>query len=202
MKLIIITDPEAIHNEIPVINKLFENGLDYLHLRKPDYSRDDLKIYLNSVKPEFIHRIIIHDHYDLINEFNIKGIHLNGRNINNIPTGIKPFSSSCHTIDEVKSFKNNIQGYLFLSPIFDSISKKGYKSSFDVGSLKQLNIDKVIDDNVVALGGINLENIQIIKELGFGGIAILGALWNDYKIDNNEKNLLDKFRLFKQNTEQ
>jgi thiamine-phosphate pyrophosphorylase len=30
---------------------------------------------------------------------------------------------------------------------------------------------------VIALGGINEDNIQLVKQAGFSGAAVLGAIW-------------------------
>jgi thiamine-phosphate pyrophosphorylase len=35
---------------------------------------------------------------------------------------------------------------------------------------------------VYALGGMNLETIKAVKDLGFGGIVISGDLWNRFNI--------------------
>ena len=32
------------------------------------------------------------------------------------------------------------------------------------------------------MGGMSLENIKLVKELGFGGVVICGDLWNKFNI--------------------
>lgn len=44
--------------------------------------------------------------------------------------------------------------YLFLSPIFDSISKRGYLSQFSFESLQNAAKEGLIDGKVFALGGV------------------------------------------------
>ena len=72
-------------------------------------------------------------------------------------------------------YKNDYD-YLFLSPIFDSISKVGYKSAFTEDMLKDASAKGVIDEKVVALGGVTFNRIPYLKELNFGGAAMMGAL--------------------------
>ena len=48
----------------------------------------------------------------------------------------------------------------------------------------------------MALGGISIENLPIIKDLGFGGAVILGDLWNRFNIHStlDYKELINHFR--------
>ena len=72
-------------------------------------------------------------------EFQIGGVHLNKRNNYAIP----PFgpmrvriSVSCHSIEEVKEWKPKCD-YVFLSPIYNSISKEGYEAKFSKEELRK-----------------------------------------------------------------
>ena len=42
--------------------------------------------------------------------------------------------------------------------------------------LRDASIKGIIDDKVVALGGFTFEKISYLKELNFGGAAMMGAL--------------------------
>jgi len=65
--------------------------------------------------------------------------------------------------------------YAFLSPIFDSISKKGYISNFDLVDVKEgLKSSNI---NVVALGGVTVGHEEVLKNTGFCGMARLGDFW-------------------------
>ena len=74
-------------------------------------------------------------------------------------------------------FWKNKSDYVFLSPIFDSISKKGYKSAFSFRELKKCFDNKVFDNNVVALGGVTIRNISTLEQIGFSSCALLSELW-------------------------
>jgi thiamine-phosphate pyrophosphorylase len=84
---------------------------------------------------------------------------------------------SCHSLEEVKMYKDEFD-YVFLSPIFDSISKVGYKSAFDEEVLRKASEQGIIDEKVVALGGVTFDKIPYLKELNFGGAAMMGSLGN------------------------
>jgi thiamine-phosphate pyrophosphorylase len=42
----------------------------------------------------------------------------------------------------------------------------------------QIAKDKgIIDQKVIAMGGVSNQRVEVLKMLGFGGAALLGALW-------------------------
>ena len=61
---------------------------------------------------------------------------------------------------------------------FDSISKVGYKSGFKEEELLKASTDGLIDEKVIALGGVTFDKIPYLKRLHFGGVAMIGALYN------------------------
>lgn len=176
MKWITITSPDFISGEAIFIDKLFLQGLDLLHIRKPDVSLEAYKRLLLQIPKHWYSRIVLHEHFDLAEEFGLHGIHLN-RRCSQVPDSFRGSTScSCHTLEEVKKQKDS-KDYVFLSPIFDSISKIGYHAAFSPTSLKQAAIENIIDEKVIALGGITANNISLVKEWHFGGVAFLGDIW-------------------------
>ena len=176
MKWITITSPEFLSGEAIFIDRLFSQGLDLLHLRKPEASIEDYKQLLLQIPKQWHRRIVLHEHFELSEKYKLHGIHLNRRCLQ-VPNAYHgSISCSCHTIEEVIAQKDS-KDYVFLSPIFDSISKVGYHAAFSPTSLKQAAIENVIDEKVIALGGITANNISLVKEWHFGGVAVLGDIW-------------------------
>ena len=68
--------------------------------------------------------------------------------------------------------------YVFLSPIFDSISNQGYGKAFTSEELQNAKNQGLIGERTYALGGVELSRLPALRALGFGGAAVLGALWN------------------------
>lgn len=195
MKLILLTPPDFFVEEDKILGALFDEGLDLLHLRKPG-TEPVYSERLLTLLPENYHKqIVVHDHFYLKEEFNLKGIHLNGRNPEP-PQGYKGhLSKSFHNIEELQLEKKNFN-YSFLSPIFDSISKSNYTSAFDMETLDKASKMGIIDKNVMALGGITCENMHIARDLGFGGVVVLGDLWNQFNIHStlDYKELISHFK--------
>lgn len=199
MLKIIITYPSPVPNEMTHINSLLAGDIDYLHIRKPDFEQRDLQDYLSQIDPVFHHKIVLHSHFHLIQQFDLAGIHLNRKSLKDLTLSeesdrcyIEPLclrdgqievyrnkpdsvSYSSHSIAEAQAlqFKTN---YVFLSPIFDSISKPEYKTNFK--DLDPIKADlQTTSTKIVALGGITSNHVETIRSLGFSGYAILGDYW-------------------------
>lgn len=198
MKLILITTPTYFVEEDKIITALFEEGLDILHLRKPDTAPMLAERLLTLIPEQYHKRIVVHGHFYLKEEYKLKGIHLNARNPNPPDNYKGHISCSCHSLEEVRTRKPNCD-YVFLSPVFDSISKLNYHSAYTAEELRAANKTGIIDKKVIALGGIDTENIIEVKDYGFGGAAILGALWNKFDacLDRDYQRLIEHFRQLK-----
>ena len=129
MRIIAITSPKVIEDDVFLIQHLLEKGIDTIHLRKPDSGIHECRKLLEALTPEQRAKIIIHDYPELYEEFSLKGVHVN-KNVPSLPSDYKGYRTrSCHSLEEVQRHKNEYD-YVFLSPIFDSISKVGYRSGF------------------------------------------------------------------------
>ena len=98
MKLILMTSPTCFVEEDKIITALFEEGLDILHLRKPDIARMYVERLLTLIPEQYHKRIVVHENFYLKDEFKLKGIHLNSRTPN-VPENYKGhISQSCHSL--------------------------------------------------------------------------------------------------------
>ena len=122
---------------------------------------------------------MVHDHFSLCGKYHLHGIHLNRRN-HQVPDGFQgSLSRSCHSFEEVtEAQKEAVFSYVFLSPIFDSISKKGYKHCFSNKDLEDAGNNGIINEKVIALGGVIPQFIPQLRVWNFGGAAFLGDIWN------------------------
>jgi thiamine-phosphate pyrophosphorylase len=91
---------------------------------------------------------------------------------------IFPWQGSAHSFEELKKTNADI---CFLSPVFDSISKFGYKAKYNSQELKEgiATWKKNHSQKLFALGGVAAENIAELESLGFDGAALLGTVWHN-----------------------
>ena len=73
MELMVMTSPDKFRSEIYIVIKLFENGLETLHLKKPNFSKRHYKDYINHIPKEYHKNIIIHNYFSLVYNFKLKG---------------------------------------------------------------------------------------------------------------------------------
>jgi thiamine-phosphate pyrophosphorylase len=191
MQLVVVTHEALFGGEASALNRLFERGMPALHLRKPQASEEELGRLLRQIRAEFHGRIVLHDGFSLVGSFRVRGVHLNRRNPARPQQAVASLSRSCHSFDEVA--QSGDFGYVFLSPVFDSISKKGYAQAFTEKDLLQAKASGVISEKVIALGGVSAATIPLAAAYGFGGVAVLGALWGDYPQRKDETALLKRF---------
>lgn len=164
--------PEVEHpRAAEMVSAILDAGWDYVHLRHPGSSLRDIKRIIESVPQKYHRRLRLHGHFELLNEFNLGGVHLN-RRCPSLPVGYAgAFSRSCHSVDEIASCCG--EEYVTLSPIFDSVSKHGYRAAFSDDTLMRLPSGRP----VVALGGITPERIPELRRYPFAGYAVLGYLF-------------------------
>ena len=175
MLWLVITSPTFFDGEAQFLHRLFAHGVDIVHLRKPGATADDCARLLDGLSADDRRRIVIHDFFELAQPYGLRGIHLNARR-STVPGGWQGHvSRSCHSLEEVRQYKDACN-YVFLSPIFDSVSKQGYASAFDDETLKQASRDGIIGNKVVALGGVTPDKINYLRQLNFGGAAMLGCV--------------------------
>ncbi|WP_369048889.1 thiamine phosphate synthase [Tenacibaculum sp. UWU-22] len=188
---VLIAPEKDIPNEIQILQQLFEEGLEYYHLRKPNKNYKEHATYLNQIAKEHHNKIVTHYFHELINEFNLKGIHFQEQKRKDILENTsayfrglslakKTISSSFHEPKDIENCPIKFD-YHLLSPVFSSISKKAYKGrGFDVNH---------INKTIIGLGGISTNTIKKTMALGFQGIGVLGSVWNTENPVQSFKNI-------------
>lgn len=181
--IVLIAPEKDIKNEINILNQLFEAGLEYYHLRKPEKNYKEHCNYLNKIDTKYHNKIVVHRFHELVNEFNLKGIHFQeqkrkdhidnpGQYFKGLNMYGKTISASFHELEALNNCYFEFD-YHLLSPVFSSISKKGYEGrGFDVNH---------IDKNVIGMGGVTFNNLNEFNKLGYKGVGVLGGIWNNKK---------------------
>jgi thiamine-phosphate pyrophosphorylase len=181
MKLVLMTQPTFFVEEDKILTSLFEEGLDNLHLYKPGSEPVYSERLLTLLPDSYYSKITVHDNFYLKEEYKLHGIHIDDESTP-APKGYRGhISRTCTHLDLLKEAKKNAD-YVLLKYIFDSQTEPDQKSSFTIEQLKEASRRGLIDRHVYALGGMNLDNVKLAKELGFGGIVISGDLWNRFNI--------------------
>lgn len=203
--IIVMSDTKDLDGEHQIINELFESGLEILHIRKPKYSTNEMRIYIEKINKKYRSRVVIHSHHELCIPLKLRGIHLTERHRKKnffrswiLMQWIKfrrpdiAVTASYHSPNSLLKH-NPGYTYIFLSPIFDSISKIGYKNTFNDDTLEVAL--KKTTFNVIALGGVDYSKLEKVKEFGFNGCALVGSIWHTANPVSEFKRILDKWNL-------
>ena len=81
--------------------------------------------------------------------------------------------------------------YVFLSPVFDSLSSK-FQSGFTENSLRAA-IQKT-EYKVIARGGVDTEAIEKANRIGFTGLAFYSSIWKKKEPAVEFNKVLAKYR--------
>jgi thiamine-phosphate pyrophosphorylase len=201
LQLVVITQEEQRDGEPEIAEKLFKLGLEVLHIRKPEFSTKQMEDYLKKYPEKYRNRLVLHSHHELAAKMKLRGIHLTeAHRKNKFMLSIKlwyyrnfhkniTISASYHQVRSLKYGKRKYD-YVFISPVFESISKRGHKSQYSLSQIA--DYVRVSKYRVIALGGVDTDKLNLAKEMGFYGVAVMGSIWQSPHPEEKFLELYDK----------
>ena len=186
MKLIIITPARDVEDEQSLVTKMFESGLQTLHLRKPRYSTNRLKEYIKLIPEHFHDRIVVHTHHDLALKFKLKGIHLGKIHLSKrwhyflvrfrlrLRFDHVSKSRSYSRLQQLFTKEERDYDYFLLGTMFNTMTGELYSGFYEAGLTNAL---KTSGKKIIARGGTTVSSIEKAKKYGFAGIAFNSYLW-------------------------
>ena len=183
---------------------VFSLGITTAQLRVKDLKEEKLEneiIEAIKISKKYNARLFINDHWQLAIKHKAYGIHLGQEDLidtdlNAIHQAEIRLGISTHTTKEIEMALAIEPSYLAIGPIFKTISK--LVSYETVGSKELINWSKNVPYPIVAIGGINLENIQdVINIPTVDGIAMISEFLEGSEISQDKTKKLIK--LFKKN---
>ncbi len=192
MKLIVISTPHFFDNEAHCINQLFLNGLQTLHIRKPQSTQHQIQQLIQNINPIYYPYIALHQHHNIHTNYNVKTLHYTEQTRqattetefkNLVNKGIC-ISTSIHSIESYYKLPSYFN-YAFFSSLFNSTSKINTTASINFDELQQIKKSNI---KLIGLGGINDQNMTLLKPYPLDGFAVLGFVWNE--VENCVSNYL------------
>jgi thiamine-phosphate pyrophosphorylase len=187
MKLVAITNSATTKFETDIINNLFEEGLDELHICKSKFEKKDYIKFLDKIKFDYHNKIVLHDCYSLVHMYDIDKIHLNRSMKNNIVKELildhitlrgKTVTKSIR-VDNCRELYKQTSGVdeIILGPIF---SKSTY--TLNTQLIKTDDLTRAIRHSkypILGLGGVTAQTTEFFKNAGFGGIILQSGIWRN-----------------------
>lgn len=166
-----------------------KGGATILQLREKSLNYDDFLEQALRLKPickKYRVPLIINDNVEVALEADADGVHVGQEDMQAKEAREKLgpdkiIGVSCKTVDEALEAQTRGADYLGVGAIFPTKSKE----DADPISFEALNeIVEAVDIPVVAIGGIELENIAQLQESGISGVSVISAIFAQDDIEN------------------
>ena len=167
---------------VDIISQAIDGGVETVQLREKDLSSVELYVLASEIREitrEKGANLIINDRVDIALAVDADGVHLGWKSlgiglVRKMIGHDKLIGFSAHNLQEAKKAEDSGADYVTISPIFDTV----YKDYFvePLGTEKIGKIKEEIDIPVIALGGINENNVNGVLENGAYGIAVISAI--------------------------
>lgn len=183
----LVTDSEILKNRdfFYEIEEVLKAGVSVIQLREKDCSgKEFLKkaLKIRELTKKYNAMFIVNDRIDIAMISDADGIHIGQDDIDVVSArkliGDKIIGVSVSNIEEAREAEKNGADYIGVGAIFKTITKSNAK---EVGLDMLSRIKQEIKIPVVAIGGINTDNIIDIKKLNIDGYAIISEIlkYND-----------------------
>ncbi|SKA73987.1 thiamine-phosphate pyrophosphorylase [Clostridium sp. USBA 49] len=196
-KLYVVTNRKLIKNGSleDKIKSSIKGGADAIILREKDLSEKELyeitiKIleYMDGNIP-----LIINESYKVGKISQTAGIHLSYESFMNFDKQYnKLLGVSIHSLEEGIAVENKGADYVIAGHIYNTSCKKGVPGR---GITFLENICSVLTIPVIAIGGVNENNVKEVLKCGADGIAVMSSVMeseNAEKVVYNLKNTINK----------
>jgi thiamine-phosphate diphosphorylase len=184
------------------LTTLYEAGVTTAQLRVKDMQGSDLEneiIEAICISSEYNTRIFINDFWELAIKHKAYGVHLGQEDIqdaniqaiyrNDLRLGI-----STHTTEEINIALGFEPSYVAIGPIYETNSKEMVYNPVGLEDLRSWS--NMVDYPIVAIGGINLDNLEeVLKTGAVDGAAMIAAVLDEQKEVSRFKTimLVDRF---------
>lgn len=172
--LAVITLPVFFPGEAEILEGLLAAGLEKLHLRKPGAGEEAIEGLLQQITPRWRSRLVLHGGrklWGLATRYGVPQVHCPLNELAGERSA--ETSASLHSWEEMKEIERAGLAYVFMSPVFDSISKQGHTAN----SLLLQRPAGPYPCKVIGLGGIDMDTIGELIRGGWDGAAVLGWIW-------------------------
>ncbi len=168
-------------NEVEAARAAIKGGARVLQLRDRVGEKGDMLAVATKLR-ELCARegvlFIINDHLDLALATGADGLHLGQRDLPlKEARRLLPIDSllglSCHSLEEAKGAEEAGADYMALGSIFPTTSKE---KAVVIGVETLARVRKAVSLPIVAIGGINQENVAQVLQAGAQAVAVISAV--------------------------
>lgn len=200
MKLYAITDRHWLkegENLSDIVEEVLQSGVTFLQIREKDLSKESFLeegIKLKKIAEKYKIPFVINDSIEIFKEVDADGVHLGQTDlpkgdIKKIIGKDKILGISANSVESALDAQKRGADYIGVGAIFSTSTKDNAKT-ISLETLKEIR--QAVDIPLVAIGGINKDNILKLKNTGIDGISVVSAIFGQ---ENKEKATKELLRL-------
>ncbi|MCB4203839.1 thiamine phosphate synthase [Deferribacterales bacterium Es71-Z0220] len=163
------------------LEEVIDGGITAIQIRDKNKSINEryynAKTLLSAVKGHDI-LTVINDRLDLALALGVKNVHLGGKDI---PLDVARerfpeicYGYSCNNLEDLKIAEESRADYIGVGPAFYTNTKDDLRTV--IGPEGILNLVEMTDMPAVAIGGINLNNVEVFSKTKVAGVAVSSAI--------------------------
>lgn len=160
--------------------------------------RVELGLKLRNLCWQYSIPLIVDDDYELAQQIDADGVHVGQSDSKiedvSIAVGNQMFIGySCNTPDEIdRANQMDFVDYVGSGPVFPTISKADADPAIGLGKLAQLK--ELSQHPLVAIGGIDEQNMEAVHDTGVDGISVISLILNSDDIASTVKKMKELYR--------
>lgn len=197
MQLYAITDKSWLNGNTLAsqVEDALRGGATFLQLREKNASKEEIikeALEIKKICKKYNVPFVIDDDVDIAKEVNADGVHI-GQNdasykyARDILGDNKIIGMTAHNLEEALTAQNSGADYIGVGAVFNTSTKL---DTIPMSRETLMQITSNISIPVVAIGGINENNILELKGSGVDGVAVISAIFSKEDITEAAKNLL------------
>ena len=164
------------------VKEAIEGGVTFVQLREKNLDNESFvkeAIEIQSLCRNHNIPFIINDNVEIVKKINADGVHVGQRdmeagNVRKLIGEDKILGVSAQTVEQAVLAEKQGADYLGVGAIFPTGSKA---DADDVSYDTLKNICSAVKIPVVAIGGINADNVSELEHSGISGIAVISAIF-------------------------
>ncbi len=187
-----ITDEKSCGNSLyETVFAVLKAGVRFIQHRQKEGTRREIydeALKLRKLTRYFNATLIINDHADIALAVDADGVHLGQEDLPMVEArrimGRKIIGISTHDMEQARAAEAAGADYIGFGPVFETKTK-------DAGEPRGVDNLRMIAHNVgipvVAIGGINIDNISSVLQAGAGAVAVASAICSGDAAGNAER---------------
>lgn len=184
-----------------VVEQSLMGGVDIIQLREKNLDFNsflDSAIKIKKLTEKYGVPLIINDNVEVCIKSNADGVHIGQGDMplskaRNILGNDKIIGVTAKTIEQAQKAQLNGADYIGVGAMFGSTTKK---DAIPLTFEQLADIRKSVTIPIVAIGGINADNINKFVNTNIDGIAVVSAIYGQTDIKSATENLLNKISNF------